>query len=89
VSQSNVPLVYVDDIRVSPVRVASASSRSPTVQSLITALDLVDPLDVARVEVLRGPAAAWDYGMDAANGVILIYTKHGPKAAADSRARCP
>ncbi|NNM33881.1 MAG: TonB-dependent receptor plug domain-containing protein [Gemmatimonadetes bacterium] len=41
-------------------------------------LELLDPEQVARGEVLRGPAADARYGPDSANGVIVITTKRGP-----------
>ena len=41
-------------------------------------LELLDPEEIARVEVLRGPAAGARYGPDSANGVIVIDTKRGP-----------
>lgn len=41
-------------------------------------LELLDPDQIARVEVLRGPAADARYGPDSANGVIVIDTKRGP-----------
>ena len=40
-------------------------------------IDQIDPNDVASVEVLKGPSATAIYGSDAANGVIVITTKHG------------
>ena len=46
-------------------------------------LALLDPEQVGRVEVLRGPAADARYGPDSANGVIVISTKRGPPG--DSR----
>ena len=65
---SGPPLVYVDGIRVMGVA-QMASGRS--------FVDFVDPFSIDRVEVLRGPAASIQYGMDAADGVILIFTKRG------------
>ncbi len=76
VGGSNEPLVYIDDIRISSIRISTVT-RSLSAQSVLGALDFLDPSDVQRIEVLRGPAAATMYGMDAANGVILIYTKRG------------
>lgn len=46
---------------------AAASSR----------LDDIDPNSIESIEVLKGPSAATLYGSDAANGVIVIKTKHG------------
>ena len=59
----NVP--GVQNIQVSPAYVAP----SP--------LDQIDPNDIATIEVFKGPSASALYGSDAANGVIIITTKHG------------
>ncbi|MBI4420637.1 MAG: TonB-dependent receptor plug domain-containing protein [Gemmatimonadetes bacterium] len=67
------PVIYVDGVRVAD-RVTSGLSgrfRGPT------ALDLIDPGSIDRIEVLPGAAAAAMYGEGASNGVILIYTKKG------------
>jgi TonB-linked SusC/RagA family outer membrane protein len=37
----------------------------------------IDFADVETVDILKGPAASTEYGTDAANGVIVITTKHG------------
>ena len=42
----------------------------------------LNPDDVERIEVLKGPAAATLYGSDATNGVIQIFTKKGRLEAA-------
>ncbi len=91
VGGSNEPLIYVDDIRIASVRISNVT-RSVTAQSMLNALDFLDLADIAQVDVLRGPAATTLYGMDAANGVIRIYTKRGQKKGgyqAESRVRCP
>ena len=41
----------------------------------------LNPGDIASVEILKGAAAAAIYGSTAANGVILITTKHGQAGA--------
>ncbi|MDH3222722.1 MAG: TonB-dependent receptor plug domain-containing protein [Gemmatimonadota bacterium] len=41
-------------------------------------LELLDPQQIGRVEVLRGPAADARYGPDSANGVVVIETRRGP-----------
>jgi TonB-dependent SusC/RagA subfamily outer membrane receptor len=41
----------------------------------------INPADIASVEILKGAAAAAIYGATAANGVILITTKHGEAGA--------
>jgi TonB-linked SusC/RagA family outer membrane protein len=40
-------------------------------------LDQIDPNNIETVEVLKGPSATAIYGSDAANGVIVVTTKHG------------
>jgi TonB-dependent SusC/RagA subfamily outer membrane receptor len=91
VTGSNMPLVYVDDMRVPQVQVSTVTRRTLTAQSFLNALDMVDPTDVARIEILRGPAATTLYGLDAASGVIRIYTKRGSKGGAlgKDRVGCP
>jgi TonB-dependent SusC/RagA subfamily outer membrane receptor len=42
-----------------------------------SALDQIDPNSIERIEVLKGPSATAIYGSDAANGVIVVTTKHG------------
>ena len=40
-------------------------------------LNDIDFTDIATIDILKGPAASTEYGTDAANGVIVITTKHG------------
>ena len=40
-------------------------------------IDQIDPNNIATIDVFKGPSAAALYGADAANGVIVITTKHG------------
>ena len=40
-------------------------------------LDQIDPNSIETIEVLKGASATAIYGSDAANGVIVITTKHG------------
>jgi TonB-linked SusC/RagA family outer membrane protein len=40
-------------------------------------LSTISPQDIASISVLKGPAAAAQYGVRAANGVVLIETKSG------------
>lgn len=70
--RSNNPLIYVDNIRVSPYL-----STGPRDMHSVPLFDFVDVMQVGRIEVLRGPAATIQYGDGAAAGVILIYTKRG------------
>lgn len=71
-SQRNGPLVYVDGVRVdngldSPVGGAIATNR----------LNDINPNNIARVEILKGAAAATLFGTEASAGVIQIFTKRG------------
>ncbi len=40
-------------------------------------LDQIDPNTIQTIEIFKGPSASTMYGPDAANGVIVITTKHG------------
>ena len=64
------PLVYIDGIRV------EYALGGPGIQGLAgpSALDLLEPSMIERIEVLRGPEAT-TYGLNASNGVILVTTK--------------
>ena len=56
------PLVYVDGVRV---------DRGEASQNDV--LSALDPSTIARIEVLKGPAAEELYGEEASNGVIQIF----------------
>ena len=65
------PLVVIDGVRQVSYRttIDTLSRRSPSI------LDEIMLDDVARVEVLSGPAAAADYGYDGQRGVIVVTTR--------------
>ncbi len=42
-----------------------------------TRLNDIDFTDIQSIDILKGPSASTEYGTDAANGVIVIRTKHG------------
>lgn len=74
ISLPNDPVIYVDGIRI------QADIANPVARGMrqgVFALDFIDPGTIDRIEVLRGPATAVRYGLDAAGGVILIFTKKG------------
>lgn len=64
------PVVFVDGVRV----------RAMGVEGGLGALELIDPGTIARIEVVKGPAAGAEYGPDAADGVVLITTRRGGRA---------
>ncbi|MDP2496376.1 MAG: SusC/RagA family TonB-linked outer membrane protein [Candidatus Palauibacterales bacterium] len=77
-SQSNEPLVYIDGVRVSGGGgFAGDVDAGATGAGASSRLDDLDPNAIARVEVLKGAAAATLYGTEASNGVIQIFTKSG------------
>ena len=72
-SASNQPIFYVDGIRIQ-----TGGQGNFTVYGQNTsALDAINPSDIASIEVIKGPAAATIYGANAASGVINITTKQG------------
>ena len=77
VEQSNRPLIYVDGVRMenSPLMPGDEMATQPT------ALDAINPNDIDRIEIVKGPAATTLYGTEAAGGVIQIFTKRGSAGA--------
>ncbi len=73
-SLSNNPIYVVDGIRVVSDINSSSIGIGGTSPSRINDLN---PEDIESIDVVRGPSASTLYGTDAANGVIVIKTKHG------------
>lgn len=63
------PVVVVDGVRVEATGYDGG----------LGALELINPGTIARIEVLKGPAAGAQYGPDAADGVVLITTRRGKR----------
>ena len=61
------PVVFVDGVQVRALGMGGG----------LGALELINPGSIARIEVLKGPAAGAEYGPDAADGVVLITTRRG------------
>ncbi len=74
VSLNNQPIVYLDGTRIDS---DPTSLSVGTGGQTISRLSDLNPQDIQSIQVIKGPAAATLYGTDAANGVILITTKHG------------
>jgi TonB-linked SusC/RagA family outer membrane protein len=70
---SNYPLIVIDGIPVNN----SSSSTSLTGQTS-RSLD-INPEDIESISVLKGASASALYGIEAANGVLMITTKKGVK----------
>jgi hypothetical protein len=59
---SNVPLIFVDGIRLD--------------QASTMSLHSVNVEEVDRIEIVKGASGGWAYGQGGANGVIRIYTRN-------------
>ena len=86
ISSSNQPLIVIDGQPVDNQTLNSGVFASDAVTATMFANRTVDfsnrgsdfnPEDIESITVLKGPEAAALYGIDAANGAILITTKRG------------
>jgi TonB-linked SusC/RagA family outer membrane protein len=77
-SLSNNPIFVVDGIRVEGTTGSSSVSVGGTLPARVNDLN---PDEIESIEVVRGPSAATIYGTSAANGAIVITTKHGSTGA--------
>lgn len=83
-SGSNDPIVIVDGVRIESdfssgytKQYNQAGGEFDFSTSASSRFDDIDPNSIAKIDILKGPSAATLYGSDAANGVIVITTKHG------------
>ena len=74
VSLSNEPLYYVDGVRIDATSENYAYEIGGQSTSRINDLNTDD---IQNIEIVKGPSAATLYGIQAANGVVLITTKRG------------
>ena len=78
---SNEPLAYVDGVRIRsqgyPENLPKGDNERQGPNSTPSPLNDINPADIDRVEVVKGPAATTLYGAEAASGVIQIFTKRG------------
>lgn len=77
------PIVIVDGVRYRSSNIIS-DNRGNTIEDVRpnqveprSPLNDLNVNDIATIEVVKGPSATTLYGPDAANGVIVITTKHG------------
>ena len=80
VSLTNEPLIIVDGIRFSNAVGQDNTSGATSIGvggQVPSRFNDINPEDIETIEVLKGPAAAAQYGTAAANGVIQITTKRG------------
>lgn len=73
-SLTNQPLIYVDGVRIN-----NSMGMGPNLRSgrQVSRIEDINPDDIERIEVIKGPAAATLYGTEASGGVIQIVTKQG------------
>ncbi|HEX4419515.1 MAG TPA: SusC/RagA family TonB-linked outer membrane protein [Kofleriaceae bacterium] len=80
------PLYVIDGVIISNVAIspganiltsAANGGNTSTQDNPVNRIADLNPNDIERVEVLKGASAAALYGSKAANGVIIITTKHG------------
>jgi len=80
ISLTNEPLIVVDGIRFSNAIGQDNTSGATSIGvggQVPSRFNDINPEDISSIEVLKGPAAAAQYGTAAANGVIQITTKRG------------
>jgi TonB-dependent starch-binding outer membrane protein SusC len=83
ISQSNEPIIYVDGVR---IHNSSASGiETTTAGASWSGLDDINPMDIERIEIIRGASAATLYGSEASAGVIQIFTRRGREGRATWR----
>ena len=81
ISLSNEPLYYLDGIRLesasssTTLNIGGFSDRSCNQGP--SRINDIHPDDIESIEIVKGPAAATLYGIQASNGVVRITTKHG------------
>ncbi len=79
ISLANTPIWYIDGVRyatstsaTNPVGAANSAGSTP-----LSLLNNLSPEEIEDIEIVKGPSAATLYGTNAANGVIVVTTKHG------------
>ncbi len=70
------PLIYVDGVRTDNAQ-ATGPANQAFGSSSISRWNDIDPEDIDRIEIIKGPSAATLYGTEASNGVVQILTKEG------------
>ncbi|HEX6965085.1 MAG TPA: SusC/RagA family TonB-linked outer membrane protein [Gemmatimonadaceae bacterium] len=70
------PLIYIDGVRTDNAQ-ATGPANQAFGSSTISRWNDIDPEDIERIEIIKGPSASTLYGTEASNGVVNIITKHG------------
>jgi TonB-linked SusC/RagA family outer membrane protein len=74
ISLSNLPIYYIDGVRMESANGSTAIGVGGTDPSRVND---INPEEIESIEIVKGPSAATLYGTDAVNGVIVIKTKRG------------
>ena len=86
IAMSNQPLVYIDGVRTRSDGYALNHAVGQHVafgpKDVMGPMNDINPNDIERIEIVKGPAATALYGTEAAGGVIQIFTKRGSAGAA-------
>lgn len=82
ITQDNNPLIVIDGVRISNDTDLAAIG---TGGQSTSRLEDLDPSEIARIQVIKGPTAATLYGSEAAAGVLVIETKQGQTGTRRSR----
>jgi TonB-linked SusC/RagA family outer membrane protein len=80
ISLSNEPLYYIDGIRMESGATSSTLDIGGFGQGVgagPSRINDLNPDDIESIEIVKGPAAATLYGIQASNGVVKITTKRG------------
>jgi TonB-dependent starch-binding outer membrane protein SusC len=86
ISLSNEPLYYIDGVRLesssssSTLDIGGFGAGDPRTSGPSRLNDL-NPEEIETIEIVKGPAAATLYGIQASNGVVRITTKKGTSGA--------
>lgn len=77
-TQGNNPLVIIDGVRAS-----NSTDVGINRGQTFSRLNDVNPANIAKIQVIKGPSATALYGSEAASGVIIIQTKSGQAVERD------
>ena len=87
IAMSNQPLIYIDGVRLRSdgyaLNHAVGQHTAFGPKDVMGPLNDINPNDIDRIEIVKGPAATALYGTEAAGGVIQIFTKRGSAGAAN------
>jgi len=80
ISSSNEPLYVIDGVAINnvPTQPEGMAAGAPPLPR--NPMNLINPGDIASITILKDASASAIYGSRAANGVVLIETKHGTTA---------